>query len=128
VATTEQPANTEPASHLGDFGANEWLVEDMYERYQADPSSVDEAWHDFFKDYRPPTADAGNGKAAEKPRPAATPAEKPTPPSDERSREEAPPSTPTAAAKPTESKPDEPSGTRSTQLRGAAARVVQNME
>ena len=27
------------------FGPNEWLVEDMYERYQADPASVDAAWH-----------------------------------------------------------------------------------
>jgi len=40
------------------FGANEWLVEDMYERYLTDPASVDEAWHEFFADYRP------NGAAA----------------------------------------------------------------
>src|SRR3954463_2132611 len=40
VATTEQPASTEN-SPIGDFGANEWLVEDMYERYLADPTSVD---------------------------------------------------------------------------------------
>ncbi|WP_304047212.1 multifunctional oxoglutarate decarboxylase/oxoglutarate dehydrogenase thiamine pyrophosphate-binding subunit/dihydrolipoyllysine-residue succinyltransferase subunit [Jatrophihabitans endophyticus] len=41
-----------PTNH-GDFGANEWLVEDMYERYLADPNSVDAAWHDFFDDYKP---------------------------------------------------------------------------
>ncbi len=54
VATTEQPAitDTHNTSPLGDFGANEWLVEDMYERYLADPNSVDAAWHDFFADYR----------------------------------------------------------------------------
>ncbi|HWB36682.1 MAG TPA: hypothetical protein VHA75_11725, partial [Rugosimonospora sp.] len=36
-----------------DFGPNEWIVEDMYQRYLADPASVDPAWHDFFADYRP---------------------------------------------------------------------------
>lgn len=53
MATTEQ-ATTEPHPVSGaDFGANEWLVEEMYERYLADPTSVDAAWHDFFADYRP---------------------------------------------------------------------------
>ena len=32
-----------------EFGANEWLVEEMYERFQADPSSVDQTWVDYFK-------------------------------------------------------------------------------
>ena len=53
VATTEQPTSTDNPLPLGDFGANDWLVEDMYERYLADPNSVDAAWHDFFADYRP---------------------------------------------------------------------------
>src|ERR1700712_3348634 len=35
------------------FGANEWLVDEMYERYQKDPHSVDKVWWDFFgKDQR----------------------------------------------------------------------------
>ena len=34
------------------FGPNEWLVEEMYEQYLADPSSVDAAWHEFFTDYK----------------------------------------------------------------------------
>ncbi|MFZ8969163.1 MAG: 2-oxoglutarate dehydrogenase E1 subunit family protein, partial [Ilumatobacteraceae bacterium] len=34
------------------FGANSWLVEEMYERYVADPSSVAESWKEFFEDYR----------------------------------------------------------------------------
>src|SRR5690242_21770584 len=34
------------------FGANEWLVDEMYEQYQKDPESVDPAWWDFFKNYR----------------------------------------------------------------------------
>ena len=32
-----------------EFGANEWLVEEMHERFQADPSSVDQTWVDYFK-------------------------------------------------------------------------------
>ncbi len=43
-----------PANHFGgSFGPNEWLVDEMYERYQQDPSSVDQAWWDFFADYTP---------------------------------------------------------------------------
>jgi 2-oxoglutarate decarboxylase len=35
------------------FGPNAWLVDEMYERYRADPSSVAESWRDFFVGYRP---------------------------------------------------------------------------
>ncbi|HEV7708564.1 MAG TPA: multifunctional oxoglutarate decarboxylase/oxoglutarate dehydrogenase thiamine pyrophosphate-binding subunit/dihydrolipoyllysine-residue succinyltransferase subunit, partial [Asanoa sp.] len=38
---------------LAGFGPNEWIVDEMYQRYLADPTSVDPAWHDFFADYRP---------------------------------------------------------------------------
>src|SRR5262245_53660486 len=41
-----------------DFGANEWLVDELYQRYLADPGSVDRAWWSFFADYRPTR---GNG-------------------------------------------------------------------
>jgi multifunctional 2-oxoglutarate metabolism enzyme len=44
-----------PASQ---FGPNEWLVEEMYQRFLDDPTAVDPAWHDFFADYRPDDADA----------------------------------------------------------------------
>lgn len=37
---------------LAAFGANEWLVDEMYEQYQKDPASVDPAWWDFFQNYR----------------------------------------------------------------------------
>src|SRR5690348_5539317 len=48
-----QPAAPEhPAGHA-DFGANEWLVEELYQRYLADPGSVDRAWWSFFADYQP---------------------------------------------------------------------------
>ncbi|MFM8268181.1 MAG: multifunctional oxoglutarate decarboxylase/oxoglutarate dehydrogenase thiamine pyrophosphate-binding subunit/dihydrolipoyllysine-residue succinyltransferase subunit [Ilumatobacteraceae bacterium] len=35
------------------FGANSWLVEEMFERFVADPETVGEAWREFFSDYRP---------------------------------------------------------------------------
>ncbi|MCB0894186.1 MAG: multifunctional oxoglutarate decarboxylase/oxoglutarate dehydrogenase thiamine pyrophosphate-binding subunit/dihydrolipoyllysine-residue succinyltransferase subunit, partial [Nocardioidaceae bacterium] len=38
-------------SHLegADFGANEWLVEEMYDQYQRDPGSVDPTWVKYFQ-------------------------------------------------------------------------------
>ncbi|MDR2567320.1 MAG: multifunctional oxoglutarate decarboxylase/oxoglutarate dehydrogenase thiamine pyrophosphate-binding subunit/dihydrolipoyllysine-residue succinyltransferase subunit [Bifidobacteriaceae bacterium] len=35
------------------FGANAWLVDDLYQRFLEDRESVDRAWWDFFEDYRP---------------------------------------------------------------------------
>ncbi len=81
------------------FGANEWLVDEMYERYQQDPNSVDRAWWDFFKNYTPgehvtdkPTRD-GADKAATGETKAATPAAKSTEKTETASK-------PAAAAKP----------------------------
>ncbi len=34
------------------LGPNEWLVDEMYEQYLADPSSVSTSWQEFFTDYR----------------------------------------------------------------------------
>ncbi|MDQ6641811.1 MAG: 2-oxo acid dehydrogenase subunit E2, partial [Actinomycetota bacterium] len=48
------------ANPLSAFGANEWLVDEMYEQYQRDPNSVDKAWWDFFRDFE-------NGDAAKQP-------------------------------------------------------------
>ncbi|MBU6202228.1 MAG: hypothetical protein KJS90_09605, partial [Acidobacteria bacterium] len=36
----------------GAFGANSWLVEEMFEQFREDPSSVAPAWRDFFSDFR----------------------------------------------------------------------------
>jgi 2-oxoglutarate decarboxylase len=41
VASSPQPSAS--------LGANEWLVEEMRERYTADPGSVDATWVDYFK-------------------------------------------------------------------------------
>ena len=48
-----QAGGNTPANHFGGtFGPNEWLVQEMYERYQQDPASVDKAWWDFFADFK----------------------------------------------------------------------------
>ncbi|MFC2690487.1 MAG: hypothetical protein ACFN1H_10360, partial [Propionibacterium freudenreichii] len=31
------------------FGANDWLIADMRQRYLADPTSVDERWRAYFQ-------------------------------------------------------------------------------
>ena len=58
------------------FGANSWLVEEMYEQYRADPDSVGESWREFFEDYRSMTAAAHPELAqpARRRRPSAEPA------------------------------------------------------
>ncbi|WP_291761665.1 multifunctional oxoglutarate decarboxylase/oxoglutarate dehydrogenase thiamine pyrophosphate-binding subunit/dihydrolipoyllysine-residue succinyltransferase subunit [Cellulomonas sp. 73-145] len=50
-------------SRRADFGANEWLVDELYEQYLRDPSTVDPAWWDFFEGYRPlaPGSEATGG-------------------------------------------------------------------
>ena len=54
-----------PANHFGgSFGPNEWLVDEMYERFLADPNSVDAAWGEFFSDYTPNGSAASNSSAA----------------------------------------------------------------
>jgi 2-oxoglutarate decarboxylase len=50
------------SSPAAQFGPNEWLVDEMYQRYLDDPNSVDEAWHEFFADYAP--ADGENTAGA----------------------------------------------------------------
>ena len=98
------------APGTGAFGPNAWLVEDMYERYLGDSASVSASWQEFFADYRPA---GGNALTAAPPAPAA-PISAPTAAPTERT------SAPTAA----------PSTgvTGATVLRGAAGRIVVNME
>ena len=53
------------------FGPNDWLVEEMFERYRENPSSVSESWREFFADYRKGT---GNGARTDsRPPPGAAP-------------------------------------------------------
>lgn len=48
--STDDQAGKNPAAS---FGANEWLVDEIYQQYLQDPNSVDRAWWDFFADYKP---------------------------------------------------------------------------
>src|SRR5215216_5122462 len=36
----------------GEFGANEWLVDEMYERYLANKESVDKSWWPILENYK----------------------------------------------------------------------------
>ena len=112
---TNQARNTQD-NPLAGFGPNEWIVEDMYQRYLADPSSVDPAWHDFFADYKPsgdggestaeaPSAPAPAAPPAPAPAPAAAPA--PAPPAAKPVAPAQAPAQATAPAKPAEVKPAE---------------------
>src|ERR1700761_9785588 len=73
--------SAEPGTAPGsaDFGPNEWLVDELYQQYLADPGSVDKAWWSFFADYRPVLGN-GNGNGSQPA--AADPAtvESPVPP------------------------------------------------
>jgi len=44
-----------------DFGANDWLVDEMYEHYLADPTSVDPVWVEYFKTNKPGAAPVQSG-------------------------------------------------------------------
>ncbi|MGW0044607.1 multifunctional oxoglutarate decarboxylase/oxoglutarate dehydrogenase thiamine pyrophosphate-binding subunit/dihydrolipoyllysine-residue succinyltransferase subunit [Rhodococcus sp. NPDC003348] len=49
------------SSSTSQFGQNQWLVDEMYQRFQDDPSSVDASWHEFLTDYKP-DASGANGQ------------------------------------------------------------------
>ncbi|HEY5787471.1 MAG TPA: 2-oxo acid dehydrogenase subunit E2, partial [Microlunatus sp.] len=42
-----------------EFGANDWLLEEMYEQYVSDPGSVDPSWAQYFKTHQ--LGGTGNG-------------------------------------------------------------------
>jgi 2-oxoglutarate decarboxylase len=58
---------------MTDFGANEWLVDEMHDRYLEDPDSVDEAWRELFAD----RDNAGTDGRKAKTEPAAKPGPRP---------------------------------------------------
>ena len=70
---------TEPSD--ADFGANEWLVEEMREQYATDPGSVDPTWAAYFKEHGDTVGSSSNGassapqqaKAQPKPEPKTEP-------------------------------------------------------
>jgi 2-oxoglutarate dehydrogenase E1 component len=136
----EPVAPSDPTSP--DFGTNQWLVEEMYDRYKSDPSSLDPAWRQFFADGGTPsngTSPAPATSAPTEPAPAAaTPAATAAPaaaapaapapaaPAPAAPAAKAPtPATPAPAPTPT---PVGPGDVEQVQLRGAAARTAQNMD
>src|SRR6185436_15436915 len=56
-------SSSSTSGQAGQFGPNEWLVEEMYQRFLDDPTAVDPAWHDFFADYRVVDDDASPAEA-----------------------------------------------------------------
>jgi 2-oxoglutarate dehydrogenase E1 component len=62
-------------SNDGEFGANEWLVAEMYEQYTKDRDSVDKAWWPILESYQPDGA--AEAPAASAPAPGAPAANAP---------------------------------------------------
>lgn len=106
---------------LASFGQNEWLVDELYQKYLQDPESVDKAWWNFFADYNPdygpgrtPAREAANGTTTA-PAPAPAPAKAPATPAP-------------VAEKPKQPATAVPKGAEEVKLRGAAARTAANMD
>ncbi|HTX28300.1 MAG TPA: multifunctional oxoglutarate decarboxylase/oxoglutarate dehydrogenase thiamine pyrophosphate-binding subunit/dihydrolipoyllysine-residue succinyltransferase subunit [Streptosporangiaceae bacterium] len=144
-----RPNGPAGVSSQANFGANEWLVEELYQKYLADPSSVDRAWWSFFADYAPArpngtgpqpiiTTPAQPSQVAPQavrpsldtpaPQPPA-PAPPPAPAATAAPPAPAPRAPAPAAAAPSLAAPPPPAapGTEVSRLRGAAARTVVNM-
>ncbi len=123
----------------GSFGPNAWLVDDMYERFLADPESVGDSWREFFTDYRPAPVPAPQPEVALVTSPQSPPdtgavamGAAATAPASTSAAAHDPPAAPSATAMvPSAATPsDAPSRSIDppTVLRGAASRVVANME
>ncbi|MEO3810853.1 multifunctional oxoglutarate decarboxylase/oxoglutarate dehydrogenase thiamine pyrophosphate-binding subunit/dihydrolipoyllysine-residue succinyltransferase subunit [Sphaerisporangium sp. B11E5] len=126
---------------LATFGQNEWLVDELYQKYLQDPESVDHAWWNFFADYNP---DSGTSRVAAPPAAngaaqvtAPPPAAEPTPKEPAKPAAAAPAEAPTKpaakaapkpAAKPAEEAKPVPAEAEAVRLRGAAARTAANMD
>ncbi len=102
------------------FGPNDWLVDELYQQFLQDRNSVDPAWWDFFAGFTP--RDLQAVVAPGTPLPAAIPTQIPTP-------------TPTQIPTPTPAPVTtvQPAASSAStnhieRLKGAAARVVTNME
>jgi 2-oxoglutarate decarboxylase len=92
------------------YGANIAFIEELYEKFRADPDSVSASWREFFHDYEPQFAEES--------------VEEGTPPAAERRRAAAP----TAAPAPPRPVPVPTPSPSATPLRGAAGKIAQNME
>ncbi|MEV5152630.1 multifunctional oxoglutarate decarboxylase/oxoglutarate dehydrogenase thiamine pyrophosphate-binding subunit/dihydrolipoyllysine-residue succinyltransferase subunit [Streptomyces werraensis] len=148
ISTDTDQAGKNPAAA---FGANEWLVDEIYQQYLQDPNSVDRAWWDFFADYKPgapatsaPAGDAAAGAAVTPTAPsqpaAPAKAQAPAQPAAPAPAAKAPAKAPAQpakqaapAAKPAPAKKAEPTdeakgGPEQVTLRGPSAAVAKNMD
>ncbi|MBD3140942.1 multifunctional oxoglutarate decarboxylase/oxoglutarate dehydrogenase thiamine pyrophosphate-binding subunit/dihydrolipoyllysine-residue succinyltransferase subunit [Microbispora bryophytorum] len=116
---------------LASFGQNEWLVDELYQKYLEDPESVDQAWWHFFADYNG-TAKPAPSKSAVAANGATTTAAPQAPaPVSPAPQTAPPPPQPKPQAKPEAKAPAKqpaPAGAVEEKLRGAAARTAANME
>ena len=108
------------------FGPNEWLVDEMYRRYQENPKAVGESWQDFFADYAPKrAARAPEDHRAQSSRSAGTEPEGKTKAS---VRTAAAPQPQRAEPSPAPSEEAEEPPEGALALRGVSARIAENME
>ena len=103
-----------PSTDRQDLGPNAGLVDEMYRLYQENPQAVSEGWRDFFADYRP-------NVPRRRPPAAFRRRRTPRPSRPHRLR---PPPVSTGNG----SSPVVLAGETPETLRGAAARIVDNME
>ncbi|MFJ6668067.1 multifunctional oxoglutarate decarboxylase/oxoglutarate dehydrogenase thiamine pyrophosphate-binding subunit/dihydrolipoyllysine-residue succinyltransferase subunit [Streptomyces sp. NPDC091383] len=151
ISTDDQATGKNPAAA---FGANEWLVDEIYQQYLQDPNSVDRAWWDFFADYKPGApatpAPAGTAAAGVAATPAPAPQAAPAPAAPAAPKPAAAPApaaaAPAAKTAPSPAKPaqpaqapaqpkaqaapaaEAPAGPEQITLRGPAAAVAKNMD
>ena len=66
IVPDQSPTQSATAAEDTDFGANDWLLEEMYEQFSADPDSVDPAWAKYFATHGAPgEAENGSSPAAQ---------------------------------------------------------------
>lgn len=65
-------------SNEGEFGANEWLVDELYEQFKNDKNSVDKAWWPILEAYKP--VDAATARVPSAPTQPVSEAAKPSAP------------------------------------------------
>ncbi|WP_369179311.1 multifunctional oxoglutarate decarboxylase/oxoglutarate dehydrogenase thiamine pyrophosphate-binding subunit/dihydrolipoyllysine-residue succinyltransferase subunit [Streptomyces mutabilis] len=79
ISTDTDQAGNAGKNPAAAFGANEWLVDEIYQQYLQDPNSVDRAWWDFFADYKPGAAAAQPASGAAAPESGSAPQAAPAP-------------------------------------------------
>src|SRR3984957_19834635 len=106
----------------GSFGPNAWLVDDMYDRFLADPDTVSESWREFFADYRPAAVPVPQSSVTsiDGAAPGGTTLTVPAAP--------AATSVPKVSTTPAPVAVGQSVAEEATVLRGAASRIVANME